>query len=202
MFAVGSWPLAGFRPLAFDPDLWPTPNLWQCLYSFLCLVNCSLVRFVAIQPLSNELLALLQSDRTWMNCLFLVARLIDNSRLSIHLAFGRSIVLGLSFGLLLNRLFATLFVHNFGSLRNHSQLSLALPSNCSSSLTSNCARFCLTVLNCSQLCRAVICQFCQAIVCNFSWSVDRSVPQPGVCKLFLTIGSSNCKQFKTKSIFK
>ena len=24
---LGSWPLAGFRPLAPDPDLWPTPTL-------------------------------------------------------------------------------------------------------------------------------------------------------------------------------
>ena len=45
-----------------------TSDLWQYLYSFLCLINCSLLRSVAIRLLSDKSLALLQSDRARMSC--------------------------------------------------------------------------------------------------------------------------------------
>ena len=38
-------------------------------------------QLVAIRLLSDELLALLQSDRSWMSCLTSVARLVDDSQL-------------------------------------------------------------------------------------------------------------------------
>ena len=69
------------------------------------------------------------------------------SQLLIHLAFGGLIVLGLSFGLSLDRLFATLFVRDFGPSRNRSQLFSASPSSRLSGLPSNCARLCVTVFN-------------------------------------------------------
>ena len=119
-----------------------------------------------------------------------------------HLVFGGLIVLNLSFGLSLNWLFLTLFVRDFGPLHNCSQLSSALPSSCLSSLPSNCARLCVIVLDCSWLCRAVVCRFCQTIVCNFGWLVGWSVLWPCLCKLFLTIGSLNYERSKTKSIYK
>ena len=117
-------------------------------------------------------------------------------------AFGCSIILGLLFGLSVNRLFLILFVCNFSPLRNYSRLSSTSPSSHLLSLSSNRARLCVIVFDCSRFCRAVICRFCQAIVCNFGWSLGWSVPWSCLCKLFLTISSSNCKRSKMKSIYK
>ena len=61
--------------------------------------------------------------------------------------------------------------------------------------------FYITVFNCLWLYQAVIHEVCPAIVRDFGWSVGRSVHWSCFCKLFLTIGSSNCKQSKTKSTF-
>ena len=79
-----------------------TSDLWQYSYSFSYLVNRSLVRFVATWPLSDELLALLRSDRARISRSSSVARSVNGSWLSIYSAFGCSIVLGLSFGLSLD----------------------------------------------------------------------------------------------------
>ena len=107
-----------------------------------------------------------------------------------------------SIGCLQLRLFATLFVRDFSPLHNRSRLSLASPSSRLPGLLSNCAQLCITVLDYSWLCQAVIHWFCRAIVYNFGQSVGLLALWPCLCKLFLTIGSLNYKQSKTKSIFK
>ena len=52
-------------------------------------------QLVVIQPLSDAFLALSRSARNRMSCLSSVAWSVDGSWLSIHSAFGHSIVLGL-----------------------------------------------------------------------------------------------------------
>ena len=107
-----------------------------------------------------------------------------------------------SIGYLQLCLFTTLFACNFGLLHNRFWLSSASPSNCLLGLLSNRAQLCVTIFNCFWLCQGVVCWFCQAIVCNFGWLVGWLTPWPCLCKLFLTIGSLNCKRSKTKFIFK
>ena len=93
-------PLAGSKPLAPDPDLRPLTN--SDLKGVLVLVlvfnqsfGQSSGQLVAIWPLSDESLALSRSARTRMSRSSSVARSVNGSRLSIHSALGRSIVLGL-----------------------------------------------------------------------------------------------------------
>ena len=122
-----------------------TSDLWRYLYLFLCLVNRSLVKSIAIRPLSDKSLVLSQSDCAQMSR----STLVD--------------------GCLQLRLFATPVL-------------------------------CVTVLNCPRLYRAVVCQVCWAILRNFGGLVGWLVGSC-LCKSFSTIGSSNCKRSKTKSIF-
>ena len=175
---VGSWPLAGSKPLAPDPDLRPLAIL---------------VLVFAFGQLFLDKVCCNPTDFRWVNCFVTIRP---------HLAYDCLIVLGLSFGLLLNWLFLTLFICDFGPLRNCSRLSSASPSSRLLGLPSNCARPCIIILEYSRFCQAVVCRFCWVIVCDFGGLVRRSVPWSYSCKLFLTIGSSNCKRSKTKSIFK
>ena len=80
--------------------------------------------------------------------------------------------------------------------------------SCSTSVN-GCLRLCLfttsvlcvTVLDCLRLHRVVVCQVYRAIMHDFGGSVGWPVGFCS-CKLFSTIGSSNCKRSKTKSIYK
>ena len=101
----------------------------------------------------------------------------------------------------LDQLFATSFVCNSGPLHNRSRLSSTSLSSSLSGLPSNRAQLCVTVLDCPRLHQAVVCRICQAIMRDFGGLVARSVGFC-LCKLFLTIGSSNCELSKTKSIYK
>ena len=135
----------------------------------------------------------------WLDVWLRLALLSCRSQLLIHLAFARLMVLGVLFGPLLNWLFATLFLCDFGLLCNRSWLSLALSSSRLSSPQSNCTHLYVTILNCPWLHRAVTHWLCRVIMRDFGWSVRWLISWPCLCKLFLTIGSSNCKRFKTKS---
>ena len=87
----------------------------------------------------------------WLNIQLGLASPSCQSQLLIHLAFGCLIVLGLSFGLLLDRLFATLFVRDFSLLHNCFRLSLASSSSRLLGLPGNGARLYITVFNYPQL---------------------------------------------------
>ena len=92
----------------------------------------------------------------------------------------------------LNWLFATPFVCDSGPLHTRSRLSLASLSSCLSGLLSNYTQLCLTVLNCPWLHQAIVYWVCRVIMHDFgrlvNWLFGFSL-----CKLFSTIGSSNCK---------
>ena len=115
--------MTGSRPLAPDPDLWPTPDLircWRWSYSFSCSFNqlFAIILSFAVQSFWIVWLIVQLDVRS---CSALQRR---QSKLLIHFSFGCSIVLDLSFGLLLN------CSRSWPACVNHSWL-LAPLRNCS-----------------------------------------------------------------------
>ena len=66
---IGSWPLAGFMPLALDPDLWPTPNSKGGACNPI-LINCLVNRPVSwSQSNCSQMIHLLCCNPIALSCL-------------------------------------------------------------------------------------------------------------------------------------